>query len=147
MTNYADGRLGKPVPELLLLAVLATLWGASYTFIRVGVATIPPLSFMAARTLIAGVLLLIWMFARGIALPREARIWRQFLVQALLNSVLPFTLIAWAEQSVEAGLATILNSIAPMIAFVFAWRVTRQEHITPRKLFGVLAGFAGICLI
>ncbi len=148
MTITASGAAGgKPERELFLLALLATLWGASYTFIRVGVATIPPLSFMAARTLIAGALLLAWMAARGIALPTEARVWRQFLLQALLNSVLPFTLIAWAEQSVEAGLATILNSIAPLIIFLFAWRITRQEHITPRKLFGVLAGFAGVCLI
>ncbi len=148
MTITASGAAGgKPERELFQLALLATLWGASYTFIRVGVATIPPLSFMAARTLIAGALLLAWMAARGIALPTEARVWRQFLLQALLNSVLPFTLIAWAEQSVEAGLATILNSIAPLIIFLFAWRITRQEHITPRKLFGVLAGFAGVCLI
>jgi len=40
--------------ELMLLLMLATLWGASYTFIRIGVATIPPVTLIAARTLIAG---------------------------------------------------------------------------------------------
>ena len=40
--------------ELALLLVLATLWGASYTFLRVGVATIPPMTLIAGRTLIAG---------------------------------------------------------------------------------------------
>jgi hypothetical protein len=44
--------------ELVLLLLLATLWGASYTFIKLGVATIPPLTLIAARTAIAGVLLL-----------------------------------------------------------------------------------------
>lgn len=39
--------------------------------------------------------------------------WRMFLVQSLLNSVVPFTLIAWTEQTVDAGLATILNSALP----------------------------------
>ena len=43
--------------ELALLLVLSTLWGASYTFIRLGVETIPPLTFIAARTLIAGTIL------------------------------------------------------------------------------------------
>jgi drug/metabolite transporter (DMT)-like permease len=40
--------------ELVLLGILATLWGASYTFIKVGVETIPPLTLIAVRTLIAG---------------------------------------------------------------------------------------------
>ncbi|MBA2676587.1 MAG: EamA family transporter [Ramlibacter sp.] len=137
---------GSPLDFALLLA-LATLWGASYTFIRVGVATIPPLTLMAARTLIAGSLLLAWLAARRTALPREPAMWRRFGVQALLNSVVPFTLIAWAEQSVDAGLATILNSASPVLAFLATWLVTRHEQVTRRKLFGVVAGLAGICLI
>ncbi|KAG5734113.1 hypothetical protein E4T56_gene17972, partial [Termitomyces sp. T112] len=52
--------------ELALLAVLATLWGGSYTFIKLGVATIPPITLIAARTVIAGLLLLAVMRLRGI---------------------------------------------------------------------------------
>ena len=40
--------------ELALLMLLATLWGASYSFIKLGVATIPPITLIALRTLIAG---------------------------------------------------------------------------------------------
>jgi drug/metabolite transporter (DMT)-like permease len=142
-----DARTAGPALDLFLLLALSTLWGASYTFIRLGVETIPPLTFIAARTLIAGSLLVAWLLARGIALPGDLAVWRRFLVQALLNSVVPFTLIAWAEQSVEAGLATILNSISPVIAFLGTWLIARHERVTSRKLFGVVAGFAGVCLI
>ena len=45
--------------EMALLVLLATLWGASYTFIKLGVATIPPITLIAARTSIAGLLLLV----------------------------------------------------------------------------------------
>jgi drug/metabolite transporter (DMT)-like permease len=129
------------------LALLATLWGASYTFIKLGVATIPPITLIAARTLIAGLLLLIVMRWRGLSLPRDAANWRRFLFQACLNSVIPFTLIAWAERSLDAGLATILNSTAPVFTFLLTFAITRHEPLTLRKLFGVLAGLAGICLI
>src|SRR3954452_20927417 len=95
--------------ELALLALLATLWGASYTFIKLGVATIPPLTLIAARTMIAGILLVAIMRWRGVGLPRDAASWWRFLFQACLNSVIPFTLIAWAERALDAGLATILN--------------------------------------
>ena len=131
----------------MLLIALATLWGASYSFIRVGVETIPPVTLIAARTLIAAALLLAVMAARHIALPRDAGTWRGFAVQALLNSVIPFTLIAWGQQVVEAGLATILNSTAPIFTFLITWGITRHEPATARKLFGVIAGLAGVTLI
>ena len=133
--------------ELALLLLLATLWGGSYTFIKLGVATIPPVTLIAARTLIAGALLLVVMRARGLRLPRDAETWRRFLFQACLNSVIPWTLIAWGERSLDAGLATILNSTSPIFTFFLSLAVAGHETLTLRKLFGVAAGMAGICLI
>jgi drug/metabolite transporter (DMT)-like permease len=133
--------------ELALLGILATLWGASYTFIKIGVETIPPVTLIAARTVIAGTLLLVVMRARGIAMPRDRATWLRFLVQACLNSAIPFTLIAWAEQTVDAGLATILNSTGPIFTFLLTMVLARQETVTARKLFGIVTGMIGICLI
>jgi drug/metabolite transporter (DMT)-like permease len=133
--------------ELALLLVLATLWGASYTFIRVAVATIPPITLIAGRTAIAGLLLLIIMRWRGVRMPRDALTWRRFLFQACLNSVIPWTMIAWGERTLDAGLATILNSTSPIFTFFLTLVVSRHEALTSRKLFGVVAGMAGICLI
>jgi drug/metabolite transporter (DMT)-like permease len=133
--------------ELALLMLLATLWGGSYTLIKLGVATIPPITLIAARTAVAGVLLLAIMRWRGLKMPRDAATWRRFLFQACLNSVIPWTLIAWAERSLDAGLATILNSTSPIFTFFLALAITRQEAVSVRKLVGVLAGLAGICLI
>ncbi|MDH6592771.1 drug/metabolite transporter (DMT)-like permease [Variovorax sp. TBS-050B] len=136
-----------PIVEWALLALLATLWGASYSFIKIGVATIPPLTLVAARTLIAGALLLAVLRWRGLRLPRDAASWRRFTVQAALNSVLPFALIAWAERSVDAGLATVLNSTSPIFIFLLSLGLAGAEKPTPRRWLGVGAGMVGICLI
>ena len=133
--------------ELSLLLILATLWGGSYTFIKLGVATIPPITLIAARTAIAGILLLIVMKLRGIEMPRDIATWKRFTFQACLNSVIPWTLVAWGERYVDAGLTTILNSSSPIFTFLLTAVITRHEAVTPRKLFGVVAGMAGICLI
>ncbi|WP_315798263.1 DMT family transporter [Bradyrhizobium sp. SZCCHNRI3043] len=133
--------------EIALLVLLSTLWGASYTFIKIGVETIPPLTLIAARTLIAGLLLAAIIRSRGLAWPRDRTIWRRFMIQAGLNSVVPFTLIAWAERTVEAGLATILNATSPIFTFLLTALVTHHEPVTLRKLVGVAAGLAGTCLI
>src|ERR1700712_2878635 len=135
------------VRDLVALFVLSALWGASYTFIRIGVATIPPITLIALRTLIAGLLLSVWILVRGISVPRDPRIWGRFLIQSVLNSVLPFTLIAWGEQSVPAALATILNSTSPIFTFVMTWLLARHEAVSSRGLFGVFVGLVGIGLI
>ena len=150
-TTTLAAAAAKPPPriafEWMLLAVLATCWGASYTFIKIGVQTLPPVTLIAARTLIAGLLLLGLLRLRGVRLPREPVMWRRFALQACLNSVLPFTLIAWAERSVDAGLATILNSTSPIFIFLLGLGMGGAEKPTLRRLFGVAAGLAGICLI
>jgi EamA-like transporter family len=133
--------------ELAWLLALATLWGASYTLIKTSVATIPPITLIAARTAIAGALLLAIMRWRGIGIRTDAATWRRFLLQASLNSVIPWTMIAWGERSLDAGLATILNSTSPIFTFFLTLGITRHEALTSRKLLGVVAGMAGICLI
>jgi len=145
----SETRLQNPgmATELALLAALATLWGASYTFIRIGVATIPPITLIAGRTLIAGLLLVVIMRWQGVRLPTDAATWRRFLFQACLNSVIPWTMVAWSERALDAGLATILNSTSPIFTFFLTFAVTRHEALTSRKLLGVVSGMAGICLI
>lgn len=61
--------------------------------------------------------------------------------------MVPFTLIAWAEQTTDAALATILNSTSPVFAFLLTALVTHHEPVTGRKLTGVAAGLAGVGLI
>lgn len=133
--------------EIALLLVLACAWASSYTLVKIAVATIPPLTLTAGRTATAALLLIVIMHVRGIKFPTSAATWQRLMVQGSLNTVLPFSMIAWAMRSVEASLATILNSTTPIWAFLLTAMVTRHEAVTGRKLLGVLAGMAGLCLI
>jgi drug/metabolite transporter (DMT)-like permease len=56
-------------------------------------------------------------------------------------------LIAWAERSVDAGLATILNSTSPIFTFFLTLAIAGQDALSLRKVFGVVVGMMGICLI
>lgn len=138
---------GNITRELALLLTLATLWGSAYTFIKLGVATIPPVTLIAARTLIAATVLLIVLRIRGLRLPRDAATWKRFFIQACLNTAVPFTLIAWAETTTDAGLAVILNSTTPVFAFLMTVLFIRHEPVSGRKMAGIAAGFSGIVLI
>jgi drug/metabolite transporter (DMT)-like permease len=133
--------------ELSLLVTLAAIWATSYTFIKIGVATIPPLTLIATRTLIAGLILFALIRMRGIAMPWDRVSWGRFAFQALMNSAVPFTLIAWAERTVDADLAVILNSTTPIFTFLITLFITRHERVTLRTGFGVAVGLAGVTLI
>jgi len=135
------------IAGLALLLLLSALWGSSYAFIKLGVATIPPITFIAARTVIASLLLLAILRLRGVRMPRDGLLWRRFAIQALLNSVVPFTLIAWGERSLDSGLATILNSTSPIFTFLLGSLLLRQESPTWPRLIGVIAGLSGVTLI
>ncbi|MEM7525057.1 MAG: DMT family transporter, partial [Pseudomonadota bacterium] len=91
--------------ELALLSLLALLWGSSYLFIKVAVAEIPPLTLIAARVAIAAGFLFAVMALGRIAPPRGRLVWGQLYVQAVLNSIGSWTLLAWGQQHVDAGLA------------------------------------------
>ncbi len=147
MTLALETPPARTAVNLALLVLLATLWGAAYTLVKVGVETIPPLTLISGRTLIAGAILLAIMRLRGIVMPRDPAVWKRFMIQACLNSVVPFTLIAYAERHVGAGLATILGSNAPIFAFLLALLFVRHERPTLRQSFGVAAGLTGICLV
>jgi drug/metabolite transporter (DMT)-like permease len=70
-----------------------------------------------------------------------------FLSQALFNVILPWTLVSWAARTIDAGLATILNSLSPIFIFLITWTITRHEPATGRKFTGVTLGLAGVLAI
>jgi drug/metabolite transporter (DMT)-like permease len=134
--------------EFVLLGVLALLWGGSYVWVKIGLATLPPLTLMAGRVLTAFAFISTLLLLSGNRLPRlNDPIWRRFAVQGLLVGVFPFWLVAWGQQSVDAGPAAILNSTTPIFAFLITWAVTRQEPATVLKLVGAIVGFAGVALV
>lgn len=133
--------------DLALLLLLAVLWGASYALIRIGVETIPPLTLVAVRVAIATLLLQLVLARDGTRLPRVPALWRRFTIQAVLNGILPFSLIAWGEQRIDSGLAGVLNSMTPIFVFLLARAGIRPEPATWRQAGGTLLGLAGIVVI
>ncbi len=133
--------------EYLLLGLLALLWGSSYLFIKVAVAEIPPITLIALRVAGAAAFLLVVLVASGRRLPKDARTWARLGVQAFFNSIGAWTLLAWGQQFVDAGLASVLNSTSPIFVFLFTALITRHEPLGGRKILGAVTGLAGVVLI
>jgi len=85
------------VPELALLLLLAMLWGGSYPLTKLALKTIPPFTLVALRVSIAAVLLLVIAWWKQLSLPREARVWGAYFVQACFNSIVSWSLVTWGQ--------------------------------------------------
>ncbi len=133
--------------ELLLLLLLAVLWGSSYLWVKIAVDTIPPLTLIASRVAIAAMVLLGVVAWYGHRLPRAASTWRQLFIQAFLNSTGAWTILAWGQQFVDSGLAGVLNSTSPIFVLLLTAFWTRHEPVSWARAAGVLLGLGGIVLI
>jgi drug/metabolite transporter (DMT)-like permease len=127
-----------------LLALLSLLWGGSFFLVGVAVKELPPLTLVTLRVGLAAALL--WASAPflGVAIPRSAKAVAVVAVLGFGNCALPFALIAWGQTHLPSGLASILNAATPLFTVLAAHVLTAEEKLSGLKLFGTIAGLAGV---
>jgi drug/metabolite transporter (DMT)-like permease len=133
--------------DWVLLVLLGLMWGTSYAFIKLGVATLPTFTLIATRLLIGLALLATVVIVAREPLPRSPRVYVNLLIMAVINIVIPFTLITTAEQSVDSAIAAIINGAVPLVVILLAALTFHDEPITLNRLAGLLVGYAGVIVI
>ncbi|WP_294227081.1 DMT family transporter [uncultured Shimia sp.] len=127
--------------ELFLLAIL---WGAVFFSNRIALDEIGPITLVAHRTLWAGLLLWLVILLTGTPIPRSPRLWGAFLVMGLLNNLIPFSLLNFAQLTIESGLASIFNAATALWGVLLAALVLPDERLTLAKALGISLGFLGV---
>jgi len=130
-----------------LLLALVAMWGSSFMFNKLGVASVPPLTLVAARLAIGALTLLIVLYAKGMRLPPAGPIWIAYAVLGIVGNALPFFLITWGQQVVDSALAGILMAAMPLATLVLAHFLILGERMTPARVAGFVLGFLGIVLL
>lgn len=146
-SSAAYSRLSLSARDWALLLTLSVLWGGSFFFAKVAVAEIPPLTLVALRVAIAAVALHVVLAATGRRSPIFDRRFPAYLLLGVINNVIPFSLIFWAQQSIPSGIAAILNATTPIFTLVLATLLTADDRATPLKIAGIALGFSGVVLM
>ena len=133
--------------DWLTLLALAAIWGGAFFFISVAVREVAPLTYVWARLSIAAMALWLFLWWRGTSVGLPRSVWGAIIVLTLFNNVIPFILFGWGQTQIASGLAAILNATTPIWGVVVAHLFTRDERMTPRKIGGVLIGFAGVAVL
>lgn len=130
----------------LALAGLALIWGASFLFIKLAVRDMSPevlLLFRSATGFLALAIIL-----KVLRRPLFGSAWRtrifSFAFMAVTNAVVPWIAIAWGEEHISSGLASILNSTTTLWTAVLIYWVMPSERPSAINYAGVVIGLAGV---
>lgn len=130
----------------LLAAFVMVLWALCYPLISLGLEDSPHLTFATMRGLIAGVTLLTIARLTGARLPRSAAEWGWITLAGLGMTGLGYFGMFHAAEFVAPGLATVLESLQPLIAGVLAY-IILKERMDRIGWLGLALGFIGVALI
>jgi drug/metabolite transporter (DMT)-like permease len=132
----------------LALITVYLVWGSTFIALAIVVRDLPPFLAMSLRHLVAGATLLV------VALPRGDREgdpigWRQIGAAFVFGGLLFVTghgALAWAQQTVPAGIAALLVGTIPIWMALFD-RVAYGRRLAVGAYLGIAVGFAGLAFL
>jgi drug/metabolite transporter (DMT)-like permease len=134
-------------PSLLRLLLLASIWGSSFLWIKIGLDGLSPAQLTLGRVAFGSAFLLLLCLLTGRRLPTGRVVWAHIAFVALAGNAVPFTLFGIGEQTVDSGLAGVLNATTPLWTAVIAILAGQERRPSRQRIFGLALGFAGTVLI
>lgn len=131
---------------LLAFGVIYFVWGSTFLAIRVGVREVPPFLLAAIRFLVAGLVLYLWMRAKGTSSP-TLREWRGATLLAVLIFVCDYGLLFWAERRVPSGIAAVMMAMIPVFMALSEIFIMKTQRLTTRLTLALAMGIAGVAVL
>ncbi|WP_184690046.1 DMT family transporter [Saccharothrix tamanrassetensis] len=129
------------------MGVLALLWGSSFLWIKIALTGLSPVQIALVRTVLGAAVLVVLVYAQGQRLPSGKAIWGHLAFAALFGNVIPFVLFAVGEQTVDSGVAGVLNATTPLWALAIGLALGFERQRNTARFVGLALGFAGTLLI
>jgi drug/metabolite transporter (DMT)-like permease len=129
-----------------LLVLLSVLWGSSFFFAGVSVREVPPLTVVFVRVGLAVFMLLPIFWYYGYNLPSSFQSWMPFIGMGVLNNVIPFALLFFAQTQITVGLVSIINAMTPLFTVVVMTAFS-IEKLTLNRFVGVILGIIGVVIL
>lgn len=131
----------------ILFLLVGAIWSSSFLWIKIAVQEIGPITLVAFRALF-GLLFGVGVMAlQGVRWPSSRKAWVPLLILGITNIAVPFFLISWGEQTIDSGVAAILDATVPLFTIAIAHLTLQDDRITFPKLLGLLIGFAGVVIL
>jgi len=134
--------------SLLVWFILATIWGTTWFFIKVGLnEELPPFTFGGVRFLLALFPLLVLIVLQKREFPKSRNVWIFMALTGILNFSINYGLVFWGAGHISSGLTAILATTIPLFGLVLAHLFIASEKIGIYKILSVILGIGGVTLI
>jgi len=136
--NILQQRLS--LKDTLLVLLVVTLWGISFTIIKLGLEHLPPFLFSAMRFLLAAIPAIFF-------IPFPSQYWREVLMIGILLGVFKFSCLFLAlDGHMNAGMASVLLQAQVFMTILLSvWLF--KERIKPSQLLGLILAVSGFLLL
>jgi drug/metabolite transporter (DMT)-like permease len=134
------------IKAILMGLAFAFMWSSAFTSARVIVEYAPPLSALALRFFVSGLIGVAIAFAIGQRANLTRQQWIGVVIFGVCQNALYLGMNFVAMQTIEASLAAIIASVMPLLVALAGWLVFGQR-VKPLGLLGLVAGIAGVALI
>lgn len=124
----------------------ALMWSSAFTSARMIVVDAPPLTALALRFLLSGLIGIGLALALGQSWRLSRAQWRATFLFGLMQNAAYLGLNFIAMQRVEASVAAIIASSMPLMVAAAGW-IFFRDRLRPLAVLGLLAGFGGVLLI
>ncbi len=131
---------------ILMGLAFALMWSSAFTSARIIVAAAPPLTALAVRFALSGVIGVTIAALLGQSARLSRRQWGAVILFGICQNALYLGLNFIAMQTIEASLAAIIASSMPLLVALAGWLIFR-ETVRPLGLLGLFAGMAGVAII
>jgi len=126
---------------------VAAVWAFTFIFVKVEESAIPPIIIMAGRALIAFICLFIASIIMRKDLRGHVRYIGTFLIFAILGITVLWIGLAFGQEYVTAGLASVMVTTVPLVTFIILVLILRVERFSVLGLLGLIIGAIGIALV
>jgi drug/metabolite transporter (DMT)-like permease len=131
---------------VLMGLAFALMWSSAFTSARMIVADAPPLTALALRFLVSGLIGISIAAALGQSLRLTRGQWRATIIFGICQNALYLGFNFVAMQWVEASLAAIVASTMPLLVALAGWLIF-GERLRPLGYAGLAAGMVGVGII
>ena len=126
--------------------IFAFMWASAFTSARMIVADAPPITALAIRFLVSGLIGIAIARALGQSWHLTRAQWRATIIFGICQNALYLGLNFEAMQTIEASLAAIIASTMPLLVAIGGWLIFK-EKVRPLGMLGLCTGIVGVAII
>lgn len=123
------------------------VWGMSWSAIKIGLESFPPILFASYRFALAALLILFFLRRDFFTALTNPTFWKIVVLLCFLAFSLPITLMNIGQTVVSSSLAAVLFATYPLWVGITSHVLLPEDRLTLQQFIGILCAFAGVAVL